>query len=170
MLLWLKCSHCARSSLALGIWSFAKAYPLLFPSHLLSNQYLSIFCLYYVKSNVFSWSSCLVLGWSFSSSSLLEIQCLTNFLACLLCSEADEVFKICGVMGSPTWESWAEGLHLARAINYQFPQVSLQVLPAWSVLFPLSRYNLTQLFCDVVSWCEFIQNDTVCQCGCNQSH
>lgn len=37
-------------------------------------------------------------------------------------SEADEVFKICGVIGSPTWESWAEGLHRARAINYQFPQ------------------------------------------------
>jgi len=28
------------------------------------------------------------------------------------------------VIGSPTAESWADGLKLARDINYQFPQVS----------------------------------------------
>ncbi|KAF3447888.1 hypothetical protein FNV43_RR08595 [Rhamnella rubrinervis] len=39
-------------------------------------------------------------------------------------SEADEIYKICSVIGSPTKESWAEGLHLARDINYQFPQSS----------------------------------------------
>jgi hypothetical protein len=40
------------------------------------------------------------------------------------CSEADEIYKICSVIGSPTAESWADGLKLARDINYQFPQVS----------------------------------------------
>lgn len=39
-------------------------------------------------------------------------------------SEADEIYKICGVIGSPTAESWADGLKLSRDINYQFPQVS----------------------------------------------
>jgi len=39
------------------------------------------------------------------------------------CSEADEIYKICGVIGNPTHESWDDGLKLARDINYQFPQV-----------------------------------------------
>jgi protein kinase len=38
-------------------------------------------------------------------------------------SEADEIYKICSVIGSPTAESWADGLKLARDINYQFPQL-----------------------------------------------
>ncbi|KAG5142878.1 hypothetical protein JHK82_018573 [Glycine max] len=37
--------------------------------------------------------------------------------------EADEIYKICGVIGNPTFESWAGGLELARDINYQFPQL-----------------------------------------------
>lgn len=41
------------------------------------------------------------------------------------CSEADEIYKICGVIGNPTTESWADGLKLARDINYQFPQVKI---------------------------------------------
>lgn len=40
------------------------------------------------------------------------------------CSEADEIYKICCVIGSPTKSEWPEGLELANAINYQFPQVS----------------------------------------------
>lgn len=39
-------------------------------------------------------------------------------------SEADEIYKICSVIGSPTEDSWADGLHLASDINYQFPQVT----------------------------------------------
>lgn len=42
-----------------------------------------------------------------------------------MCSEADEIYKICSVIGSPTKDTWADGLNLARAINYQFPEVSL---------------------------------------------
>ncbi|CAD5334026.1 unnamed protein product [Arabidopsis thaliana] len=37
-------------------------------------------------------------------------------------SEADEIYKICSVIGSPTEETWLEGLNLASVINYQFPQ------------------------------------------------
>ncbi len=39
-------------------------------------------------------------------------------------SEADEIYKICSVIGSPTESGWAEGLELASAINYQFPQLA----------------------------------------------
>ncbi|KAJ4829425.1 hypothetical protein Tsubulata_006620, partial [Turnera subulata] len=44
---------------------------------------------------------------------------------------ADEIYKICNVIGSPTEDSWPDGLGLARAINYQFPQfpgINLSVL------------------------------------------
>lgn len=41
----------------------------------------------------------------------------------LMDSEADEIYKICSVIGSPTTDTWADGLNLARTINYQFPQV-----------------------------------------------
>jgi hypothetical protein len=53
---------------------------------------------------------------------MLEIN---MFVPCDSCSEADEIYKICGVMGNPTTESWADGLKLARDINYQFPQVKI---------------------------------------------
>ncbi|PKA64137.1 Cyclin-dependent kinase F-4 [Apostasia shenzhenica] len=39
-------------------------------------------------------------------------------------SEADEIHKICSVIGCPDDASWAEGLKLAGAINCQFPLVS----------------------------------------------
>ncbi|XP_039056279.1 cyclin-dependent kinase F-4-like [Hibiscus syriacus] len=38
-------------------------------------------------------------------------------------SEADEIYKICSVIGTPTKESWLDGLDLARAI---FPQLGLE--------------------------------------------
>lgn len=42
---------------------------------------------------------------------------------CFLCSEADEIYKICSVIGNPNENSWAEGLQLADVLKYQFPQV-----------------------------------------------
>ncbi|KAL5208803.1 hypothetical protein ABZP36_033238 [Zizania latifolia] len=38
-------------------------------------------------------------------------------------SEADEILKICNVIGSPDEQSWPQGLSLAEMIKYQFPQV-----------------------------------------------
>ncbi|KAI7987340.1 Cyclin-dependent kinase F-4 [Camellia lanceoleosa] len=37
-------------------------------------------------------------------------------------SEADEIYKICSIIGTPNETEWAKGLKLASAINYQFPQ------------------------------------------------
>ncbi|XP_044506705.1 cyclin-dependent kinase F-4-like [Mangifera indica] len=36
---------------------------------------------------------------------------------------ADQMFKICRVLGSPTQETWPEGLVLARSLGYQFPEL-----------------------------------------------
>ncbi|ONM62521.1 Serine/threonine-protein kinase MHK, partial [Zea mays] len=37
-------------------------------------------------------------------------------------SEPDEIHKICNVIGSPDEQSWPQGLSLAEAMKYQFPQ------------------------------------------------
>jgi protein kinase len=41
---------------------------------------------------------------------------------CFTCSEADELYKICSVLGTPTHQSWPEGMKLASAMNFRFPQ------------------------------------------------
>lgn len=64
-------------------------------------------------------------------------------------SEADEIYKICGVIGSPTAESWADGLKLSRDINYQFPQVATADL---SVLIPSRSDDAINLIKSLCSW------------------
>lgn len=76
-----------------------------------------LFCLsYYISS----------LWWSYLLIAVLFIQ---------LFSEADEILKICNVIGSPDEQSWPQGLSLAETMKFQFPQVSIH-LP----LFPLPIY------------------------------
>ncbi|KAJ1431130.1 Serine/threonine-protein kinase, active site [Sesbania bispinosa] len=64
-------------------------------------------------------------------------------------SEADEIYKICGVIGSPTAESWADGLKLARDINYQFPQLAGVHL---SALMPSASDDAISLITSLCSW------------------
>ncbi|XP_026401872.1 cyclin-dependent kinase F-4-like [Papaver somniferum] len=64
-------------------------------------------------------------------------------------SEADEIYKICSVIGSPTQKSWAEGLQLANSINYQFPQLPGVHL---SVLIPSASDDATNLISSLCSW------------------
>ncbi|PIN02686.1 MAPK related serine/threonine protein kinase [Handroanthus impetiginosus] len=64
-------------------------------------------------------------------------------------SEADEIYKICCVIGSPTKSEWSEGLELASAINYQFPQVAGVHL---SVLIPGVSEDAINLIASLCSW------------------
>ncbi|KAL8521402.1 hypothetical protein ACS0TY_011794 [Phlomoides rotata] len=64
-------------------------------------------------------------------------------------SEADEIYKICCVIGSPTKTEWSEGLELASAINYQFPQIAGVHLP---VLVPGVSADATNLITSLCSW------------------
>ncbi|XP_052170174.1 cyclin-dependent kinase F-4-like isoform X2 [Diospyros lotus] len=57
-------------------------------------------------------------------------------------SEADEIYKICSVIGTPTANEWVEGLKLASAINYQFPQLTSVHL---SVLIPSASEDAINL-------------------------
>lgn len=38
-------------------------------------------------------------------------------------SEADEIYKICTVIGTPSHQTWSEGMKLAASMNFRFPQV-----------------------------------------------
>ncbi|KAE8715942.1 Serine/threonine-protein kinase MAK [Hibiscus syriacus] len=64
-------------------------------------------------------------------------------------SEADEIYKICGVIGTPTMTSWPDGLNLARAINYQFPQFPGVHL---SMLIPSASDDAINLITSLCSW------------------
>ncbi|XP_054824636.1 cyclin-dependent kinase F-4-like isoform X2 [Prosopis cineraria] len=64
-------------------------------------------------------------------------------------SEPDEIYKICSVIGSPTIESWADGLKLARDINYQFPEFAGVHL---SVLIPSASADAIDLMTALCSW------------------
>lgn len=43
-------------------------------------------------------------------------------------SEHDQIYKICAVLGSPTQESWAEGMRLATVMKFRFPQFTRTAL------------------------------------------
>ncbi|XP_071730495.1 cyclin-dependent kinase F-4-like isoform X2 [Rutidosis leptorrhynchoides] len=64
-------------------------------------------------------------------------------------SEADEIYKICSVIGSPTKDSWAEGLELASNINYQFPKLAGVNL---SALVPSASKEAVNLITSLCSW------------------
>ncbi|KAG6687996.1 hypothetical protein I3843_11G101800 [Carya illinoinensis] len=67
-------------------------------------------------------------------------------------SEADEIYKICSVIGSPTKDTWADGLHLARDINYQFPRFAGVHL---SALIPSASNDAISLITSLCSWDPF---------------
>ncbi|KAL6008569.1 Cyclin-dependent kinase F-4 [Asimina triloba] len=64
-------------------------------------------------------------------------------------SEADEICKICSVIGSPNQNTWAEGLQLASAIKYQFPQFAGVHL---SLLIPSASCDAINLISSLCTW------------------
>eukprot|EP00800_Vazella_pourtalesii_P002932 TRINITY_DN1286_c0_g1_i12.p1 TRINITY_DN1286_c0_g1~~TRINITY_DN1286_c0_g1_i12.p1 ORF type:complete len:597 (-),score=116.57 TRINITY_DN1286_c0_g1_i12:82-1872(-) len=39
-------------------------------------------------------------------------------------NEVDEIFKVCAVLGSPSRESWADGMRLASSMSFKFPNIN----------------------------------------------
>ncbi|XP_065015747.1 cyclin-dependent kinase F-4-like isoform X1 [Musa acuminata AAA Group] len=64
-------------------------------------------------------------------------------------SEADEIYKICSVIGPPNRNSWAKGLQLADAIKFQFPQLASVPL---SLLIPSASQDAVNLISSLCSW------------------
>ncbi|CAK7336412.1 unnamed protein product [Dovyalis caffra] len=64
-------------------------------------------------------------------------------------SEANQMFRICSVLGTPTMDSWADGIHLARNIHYQFPEFDGVQL---SALIPSASEDAINLISMLCSW------------------
>ncbi|KAM2504091.1 hypothetical protein PS1_038047 [Malus domestica] len=58
-------------------------------------------------------------------------------------------FKICSVIGSPTWETWPEGELLAQNLNYELPQLHGVDL---SAMIPWASRSVIQLISSLRSW------------------
>ncbi|XP_074583490.1 cyclin-dependent kinase F-4-like [Curcuma longa] len=64
-------------------------------------------------------------------------------------SEADQLCKICSVIGSPNGYSWSEGLQLAAAMKYRFPQFAGVPL---SVVIRSASKEAIDLISSLCSW------------------
>ncbi|KAJ6326125.1 hypothetical protein OIU78_013256 [Salix suchowensis] len=64
--------------------------------------------------------------------------------------EANQMHRICSVLGTPTMDTWAEGIHLARTINYQFPEFDHGV--PLSALIPSASEDAISLISMLCSW------------------
>lgn len=58
--------------------------------------------------------------------------------------QVDELYKICGVLGSPTPATWPEGLQLAAAMGFTFP--SFAPIPLHQLVPPLAAVPLMSMF------------------------
>lgn len=64
-------------------------------------------------------------------------------------SEVDEIFKITAVLGTPTHETWSEGLRLASAMNFKFPTM---VPIGLKTLIPSASDSSIHLMEDLLRW------------------
>ncbi|XP_026460932.1 cyclin-dependent kinase F-4-like [Papaver somniferum] len=64
-------------------------------------------------------------------------------------NRADQLYKICSVIGSPTYESWAEGIQLANWCGYKFPQVHPYGI---STMIPSASHEAIDLIKSLCSW------------------
>lgn len=64
-------------------------------------------------------------------------------------SEADEIYRICSILGTPMESEWVNGYKLAESINYQFPQFTGVDL---SSLMPSASEEAISLISLLCSW------------------
>jgi len=64
-------------------------------------------------------------------------------------SEADEIYKICSVLGSPTQATWPDGCRLAKQMNFRFPQFVPTPLAS---LIPNASPDAIQLMTDYMKY------------------
>ncbi|EFJ11811.1 hypothetical protein SELMODRAFT_125712 [Selaginella moellendorffii] len=64
-------------------------------------------------------------------------------------SEADEIYKICSVLGNPSQATWPDGMKLAKCMNFRFPQF----VPAnLSALVPSASAEAIDLMKAMFAW------------------
>jgi protein kinase len=64
-------------------------------------------------------------------------------------SEVDEIYRICAVIGSPSYHTWSDGMKLAASLNFQFPQLSSSHL---SQLIPTASPEAISLISAMCVW------------------
>lgn len=64
-------------------------------------------------------------------------------------SEADQVYKICSVLGTPTAETWPEGLKLAAQMQFRYPPF---VPTPLAQLLPSASYEALALLSDLLQF------------------
>jgi len=64
-------------------------------------------------------------------------------------SEADEIYKICSVLGTPTTMNWPDGFKLASQMNYRFPQF---VPTKLETLVPQANADGINIMLAMMSW------------------
>lgn len=64
-------------------------------------------------------------------------------------SETDEIYKICSVLGSPTKSTWENGIRLAAAMNFRFPQFTRTSL---KTIIPHASDEAIELMRDLLLW------------------
>jgi len=64
-------------------------------------------------------------------------------------SEADQIYKICSVLGSPTMRNWPEGIKLAASMNFRLPQF---VATPLQQLIPHAGSDAIQLLTDCLKF------------------
>lgn len=63
--------------------------------------------------------------------------------------QADEIYKICSVMGTPTQQTWPEGMKLAGQMKFGFPQFSATPLQK---LIPNASPDAIDLMSAMCQW------------------
>ena len=63
--------------------------------------------------------------------------------------QADEIYKICSVMGTPTQQTWPEGMKLAGQMKFGFPQFSATPLQK---LIPNASPDAIDLMTAMCQW------------------
>eukprot|EP00762_Andalucia_godoyi_P001104 ANDGO_02087.mRNA.1 putative serine/threonine-protein kinase DDB_G0268078 len=64
-------------------------------------------------------------------------------------SEPDQIFKICSVLGTPSQQSWPEGLRLASQMNFKFPNF---VATPLSSLIPHASQEALELMTEMLRY------------------
>ncbi|KAI3882334.1 hypothetical protein MKX03_026338 [Papaver bracteatum] len=64
----------------------------------------------------------------------------------------DRLYRICSVIGSPTLESWPEGVQLANACNIKFPRVPVVHAYGLSKMIPSASCEAIDLIKSLCSW------------------
>eukprot|EP00002_Diphylleia_rotans_P021948 TRINITY_DN4287_c0_g1_i3.p1 TRINITY_DN4287_c0_g1~~TRINITY_DN4287_c0_g1_i3.p1 ORF type:complete len:306 (-),score=40.46 TRINITY_DN4287_c0_g1_i3:1085-2002(-) len=64
-------------------------------------------------------------------------------------SETDQIYKVCSVLGPPNQQTWPEGLRLAAAMNFKFPQCAPVPL---STLMPNASVEALELMSEMLRY------------------